>query len=91
VGAAFGLNPGQVSDEVEANDRFYIVQTVAKQPADRQQFEQQKALERARLTSNMADQRWQQFLLGLRQNAKIVDNRSKILRPAQRDTANAGL
>ncbi len=90
VGAAFGLNPGQVSDPVEANGLLYIVQTVAKTPADRAGFEQQKGFQRARMQQSMADQRWQQFLVALRQNAKIVDNRDKVLRPAK-DTANAGL
>ncbi|HEX9106299.1 MAG TPA: peptidyl-prolyl cis-trans isomerase [Longimicrobiales bacterium] len=92
VGEAFGLNPGQIGDPVEANDAIYIVQTLQKTPADRTQFEQQKQLERARLQQAMAEQRWSQFLLALRQNAKIVDNRATILRPAAKDTtAAAGL
>ncbi len=89
VGAAFGLNPGQVSDPVEANNLLYIVQTVAKTPANQAAFEQQKGLMRARMQQQMAEQRWQQFLVALRQSAKIVDNRDKVLRPAARDTTAA--
>ncbi len=89
VGTAFGLNPGQVSDPVEANGLLYIIQTVAKTPANRTEFEQQKGFQRARMQQTMADQRWQQFLVAVRQSAKIVDNRDKVLRPASKDTTAA--
>ncbi len=91
VGTAFGLNPGQVSGVVEASDILFVVQTVEKQPANRQEFDQQKEIERTRMTQALAEQRWQQFLVALRQTAKIVDNRDKVLRPAKDTTANAGL
>jgi len=90
VGAAFGLNPGQTSDPVEANGMVYIVQTVAKTPANRAEFDQQKTFQRARLQQAMAEQRWQEFLVALRNSAKIVDNRAKVLRqPGQQDTTSA--
>ena len=91
MGTVFGLNPGQVSGVVEANKRLYIIETLEKQPANRQEFDKQKELQRAQMASAMADQRWQQFLTGLRQSAKIVDNREKVLRPAKQDTATADL
>ena len=91
IGQAFGLNPGQVGDPIEANDALYIIQTLARTPAERAQFEQQKQLERARMQQAMAEQRWNQFLVALKQNAKIVDNRNTVLRPAKDTTAAAGL
>lgn len=91
IGTAFGLNPGQISNVVEANGVLFIIQTLQKTPANRQEFDQQKNFERARMSQALADQRWQQFLVALKQSAKIVDNRDKVLRPAKQDTtANAG-
>ncbi len=46
-------------------------------------------MERARLQQALAEQRWSQFLLALKQNAKIVDNRKDILWPATDTTAAA--
>ena len=80
VGAAFGLAPGQVSDLVEANDRLYLVQTVARIDADRGEWQRQLEAQRARVRTALADERWQQYLQGLRDAADIVDNRAELAR-----------
>lgn len=86
IGTAFGLQPGQTSGVVEADDQLYIIQTVAITPADRKEFEQQKKLLRARVTQSAGEQRWQQFLVALKDNAKIVDNRDKMLHQSGSNT-----
>jgi peptidyl-prolyl cis-trans isomerase D len=82
IGTAFGLQPGQISGAVQANDLVYIVQSVERTDADRAEFDKQKQLQRARLMQAASEQRWQEFLTALRQTAKIKDNREQVLRPA---------
>ena len=78
VGTAFGLKPGEVSGVVEADGRLYVIQTLEKTPADRNEFETQKQNARGRLTQALAEQRWNQFMAALKENAKIVDNRAEL-------------
>lgn len=82
IGTAFGLQPGQVSGVVQANGVAYIIQSVERHDADRAEFEKQKQMQRERLMQAASEQRWQEFLTALRQNAKIKDNREEVLRPA---------
>lgn len=82
VGTAFGLQPGQISGAIQANDLVYIVQSVERKDADRAEFEQQKQLQRGRLTQAASEERWQEFLTALRQTAKIKDDRERVLHPA---------
>ncbi|NJD11287.1 MAG: hypothetical protein FIB01_12920 [Gemmatimonadetes bacterium] len=78
VGAAFGLQPGQVSELVEAGGNLALVQLVKRVDADRGKWQQQLAEQRARVTQALADEKWQQYLTALRESAKIVDNRRKL-------------
>ena len=80
IGTAFGLNPGQTSDIVEAEGALFIIQTVERTQADRKEFEAQKQAQQAQISQALAERRWTQFLQALRQNAKIVDNRDQVLR-----------
>ncbi|HEX6559141.1 MAG TPA: peptidylprolyl isomerase [Longimicrobiales bacterium] len=78
VGTAFGQKPGQTSGVVESDGMLYIIQTLERTQADRKEFEQQAAQNRARLTQALAEQRWNEFLAALKENAKIVDNRAAL-------------
>jgi peptidyl-prolyl cis-trans isomerase D len=80
IGTAFGLKPGQISDVVEAEGALFLIQTVEKTPANREEFEKTKVLQRAQMTRALSEQRWNQYMQALRDNAKIVDNRAKMLR-----------
>lgn len=82
VGTAFGLKPGQIGPLVEAEGALFIIQLVQKTEANRSQFDQEKVQQRARLAQAVAEQRWNQFMGALRENAKIVDNRAEVFRPA---------
>lgn len=79
IGAAFGLEAGQTSGLLEANDLLYIIQKVEAHAADRAAFDNDKDNIRAQLTSGLQQQRWSSYLASLREGAKVVDNRSKVL------------
>jgi parvulin-like peptidyl-prolyl isomerase len=79
IGAAFGLKPGETSGVVESERNLFIVRTTARKDADRAAWEQQKKDQRLRVTQALAEQRWNQFVAALKANAKIVDDRTKVL------------
>ncbi|MGQ0813524.1 MAG: SurA N-terminal domain-containing protein [Gemmatimonadota bacterium] len=83
VGTAFGQKPDQISGIAEAEGMLFIVQTLEKQEADRAEFEAQKTATRARMTQALAEQRWNEFLAALKENAKIIDNRDELRRQQQ--------
>lgn len=83
IGAAFGLEEGEVSGLVEANGIFFIVESVERIPADSTEFEEQKAELRARMAAGIEQDRWLRYLGGLRENAKILDFRDQVLRPTE--------
>jgi len=79
TGAAFGLNPGQISPVVEAEGALFMIQGVERTPAQREEFEKEKAAQASQLTRALSQQRWNQFLQAMRADAKIVVNREQLL------------
>ena len=90
IGTAFGMKPGQLSDVVESENMLYIIQLVARQEANRQEFEAQKDQQRERTTPARAEQRWNMFLAALREDAEIVDNRAALQRQAAQQPQQPG-
>jgi hypothetical protein len=80
IGAAFALQPGQTSPLVEAEGQLFLLRGVAREDASRTAWQAQVQEQRARMLQALADTRWSQYLLALRQNATIVDNRNAVLR-----------
>ena len=80
IGTAFGLNPGQTSGVVQAENALFIIQTVEKTAADRKEFDQTKAAQQAQIANALSEQRWNQYLRALRDDAEIVDNRAELKR-----------
>lgn len=78
IGTAFGLTPGETSGVVEAEGMLFVIQTVEKKEADHNEFQTQTKLNRARMTQALAEQRWNEFLSALKENARIVDNRAAL-------------
>ena len=88
IGTAFGLRPGELSGVVEADQRVFIIRTISRTDADRAAWEQAKEQQRTQITQALLERRWSQFLTALKENARIVDNREQVLRPAVTDTAS---
>jgi hypothetical protein len=80
IGAAFALQPGQTGPLVEAEGQLFLLRGVAREDASRTAWQAQVQEQRARMLQALADTRWSQYLLALRQNATIVDNRNAVLR-----------
>ncbi|HEY0303957.1 MAG TPA: peptidylprolyl isomerase, partial [Longimicrobiales bacterium] len=87
IGTAFGMKVGQVSDVVEAENMLFIIQLFDKKEADRAEFEKGKAEMRERTTPAIAEQRWNLFLVALKENAEIIDNRAELQRQAAQQQA----
>jgi peptidyl-prolyl cis-trans isomerase D len=82
IGAAFGVQPGQISPLVEAENRLFLVQGVERTAASREEWEAQLEEQRARVLQALSDTRWNQLMNALRENAEIIDNRRQVLRSA---------
>lgn len=91
VGAAFGLPIGTVGGPFEAaRNRLVLLRTVAREPADRAQWESQKDLQRARASQQREQAVVTAYLNDLREEARIVDNRDAVLRPADTEQGLQG-
>ncbi|MBC7791976.1 MAG: peptidylprolyl isomerase [Anaerolineae bacterium] len=82
IGAAFGLPVGAVSAPVKTRNGVYVLRVERRIQADRTAWEAQKDAQRTALLDQMRRQRVQQFMVNLREAAKISDDRDK-LRQAQ--------
>ncbi len=87
VGAAFGLPKGAVSQPIKSENGVFVIRVDERVQADRAAWEKQKAEQRTRVLQGMRQQRVQQFLASLRENAKIEDRRKEI---AQQNRQLAG-
>jgi peptidyl-prolyl cis-trans isomerase D len=87
VGAAFGLPAGAISAPVTTNQGVFVMRVDRRVNADRGAWEAQKREQRQQLTERLREQRVREYLAGLRQSAKIEDNRKEIL-AAQRQVSS---
>ncbi len=81
IGASFGLETGRVSDLVLTNTDGVYLEVVERITADSAAWESQKEIQRLQRQSVMGQNRLQLWLSGLRDNARIVDNRDAVLEP----------
>jgi len=79
VGAGFGLNIGDVSGAVEANNNVFLVELADYFPADTTAFEDERLALRDELLGVAQQSRLQDWLQGLREVARIVDRRDEVL------------
>lgn len=94
VGTAFGLDVGEISDVVQASQNVFILERTGGEGADGAEFEAQVEFQRAQAIGTVRQQRFQQWLTALRDNARIVDRRAQVLNPdpdAQQQPALPGL
>ena len=82
VGVAFALAPGQVSDAVATPANVFVMEILAKTPADSIAWLDQKDQQRQNAIGMLQQQRLQEWIEALRAAATIVDRRDVVLRPA---------
>ncbi len=85
IGAAFALQPGQVSGVVTTSSNVYVIENIDRIPADSTAWLNQKQQQRQTFISTEQQQRLQQWITALRASANIVDRREQVLKPADSD------
>lgn len=81
IGTAFGLDVGEVSDVIKTDNNAYIVEVLAKTPADSTEWVAQRESQRQQVRSQIEQTRIQAWLESLRSVARIVDRRDEVLQP----------
>jgi peptidyl-prolyl cis-trans isomerase D len=79
IGAAFGLRAGETSPLVEADQQIFLVRALGRQEPSRTEWQAQAEFQRMRTIQAMSDHRWNQFMMALREDADIIDNRRIVL------------
>ena len=79
VGAGFGLLIGDVSGAVEANNNVFIIELADYFAADTTAFEDERLALRDELLGAAQQTRIQDWILGLRAVARIIDRRDEVL------------
>ena len=79
MGAGFGLNIGDVSGAVEANNNVFLLELADYFPADTTAFEDERLALRDELLGVAQQSRLEDWLQGLREVARIVDRRDEVL------------
>jgi parvulin-like peptidyl-prolyl isomerase len=82
IGTAFGLRPGETSGVVESDTGLFILHVVSREDADRAAWEAQRDEQRQRATQALAEQRWNQYMAAIREQARVADNRKELLQAA---------
>jgi hypothetical protein len=90
IGAAFGVPPGEVAGPARAFDAVVVLRVDSRIPADSLAWEAQKFQQRSDLTAEVQQVRLDQWLDGLRETTRIVDNRAEYFRLAE-EQAEQGL
>lgn len=89
VGAAFALQPGRTSPLIEAEGQLFLLRGVEREEASRTAWQEQLPQQRAQVLQALGDNRWNQYLLALRENAEIVDRRAELRREQEAAAAAA--
>jgi len=82
LGAAFGLQRGERSGVIADETGWFVLQALAHAGADSAAWLKQRDQQRESLLRPVEQARLQQFVQALRADAKIVDRRSELFRPA---------
>lgn len=83
VGAAFGLEVGQVGRVVATEANAFIIQSISRTEADREEFETMKPIYRIQAVQAIQQQRLGEWLEGLREATRVVDRRAEVFRAAE--------
>lgn len=82
VGTAFGLDVGQRSGMLDTKDGIYFMKALEHTKADSAVFTKELDTYRGQMVRLAQQDRVRSYLEALRQNAKVVDDRKKVLRQA---------
>jgi peptidyl-prolyl cis-trans isomerase D len=80
TGSAFGLAAGKHSGVIDTDEGLYVLQVLEHTAPDSAAFVKDLNQIRAQANQEARQERVQTYMAGLRSTAKIVDNRSKLLR-----------
>jgi peptidyl-prolyl cis-trans isomerase D len=78
VGAAFGVEPGQVTDVVSIPNNSFIIEVLSLTPADSTAWVAQKDFQREQLTRSLGQDRLNAWIEGLRERANVQDLRAEL-------------
>ena len=78
-GAAFALQQGQISAPVVSREAVVVLRVDQRVSADKGAWQAQKAEQRRQVTAAARQSRVRDYLAGLRETAKMEDNRKEIL------------
>lgn len=84
VGAAFGTPIGQVGPVAVTPAGVFLVRPVARTQADRREFEREKANLREEAMRAMQQDLLRQWMVNVREDAEIKDNRARLAQAAAR-------
>ncbi len=90
IGTAFGLEEGEISAPVPAEEDVYLVELLEHMPADSTAWLAQREQQRQQLARQLQQQRVEQWIAGLRENAEIRDRRDEVLQAAEEQQENQG-
>ena len=85
IGAAFGLEPGEVSSPVATPTNVFVIETLARTPADSLAWVEQKEQQRRQRMTMLQQVRLTDWIEALRSAAEIVDRRDEVLRAADEE------
>jgi peptidyl-prolyl cis-trans isomerase D len=85
VGAAFGLPIGEVSGVIGTETNQYVIEVLARTPADSTAWTAQLPQQRAQAVAAMQQQRLTEWVEALRASARVVDRREEVLVPLDED------
>jgi len=83
VGAANGLDQGEISDPIVSENNVYLIQLLERIPADSTAWEEQKEFQRSQSLFRVQQQRLDQWIAGMREASDIVDRREEVLQASQ--------
>ncbi|MGH7528628.1 MAG: peptidyl-prolyl cis-trans isomerase [Gemmatimonadales bacterium] len=89
VGTAFGLDAGQRSGLLETPDGMYVIQVLEHTKADSAKFVKELNEYRGKMINAARQDRVRGYLGALREAAKVVDNREKLLQQQQQPAPQA--
>ncbi|OPZ71050.1 MAG: peptidylprolyl isomerase [bacterium ADurb.Bin478] len=79
MGAAFALNPGQVSKPVEGSRGYFLLRLIEKSSFNEQEFASQKETLKNQILSRRQQSMFGQWYAALKEKSKIKDFRKDYL------------